>query len=541
MSELSCMIFKSTALVLSIAVAGCAGDNDYRDHDSPPVMTAVARCDQLAQSAFKDTNFKIVSHNSAGKFTAPDGKEFSATPAFCRVAATLKPTADSNIDIEVWLPSNDWNGRYIGLGNGGFAGSIDYVSLIAGIKRGYAVAHTDMGTARADAGGGAISLAGHPEKIIDWGHRSTHLMTLIAKDLVGQYYSKSNYKSYFMGCSTGGGQGIHEAQRYPSDYDGILVGAPANNRVATHTSLMWSGAAPRVTPEAGLPFDKILLLHKSVVAACDPSDGVVDGIISRPELCDFNPNILQCVGGDDGACLSASQTDTVRRLYQGPINKNTGESIFAGQAKGSELGWLVFTYPIPPSGQVLYDDLFYWVFGPSFSWRNFDYGGDFVAAQNVLSSNVDATSPDLASFKNLGGKIILYQGLADQLIPPGQVVRYLDAVSKGTGQVSDFMRLFNVPGMTHCAGGSAPNIFGQNLDISSIPGNPEVDILSALERWVESGVAPEKVLASQYTDNDLSKGNVVRTRPLCVYPKIARYTGHGDTNSAESFTCENPS
>lgn len=532
------MGINTLALFLAGAVIGCGGRSHPPRESQPPVLSLAQKCEALTRSTPSDTTFTVVEHRQAGDFKDPLGITSASLPAFCRVAATLKPTSDSNIKVEIWLPADGWNGRYVGLGNGGFAGTLDYPALASGLKRGYAVAHTDMGTSTDNPAGSGQGLIGHPERIIDWGHRSTHLMTAVAKDLVRHYYGQPKFSSYFTGCSTGGGQGLHEAQRYPTDYDGILVGAPANDRVATHTSLMWSGAAARTSPDVALPLQKLQILNKAVVAACDSADGVTDGLVSQPAQCKFDPQVLQCRAGDGDDCLTAGQLSAVQKLYQGPVDSRSGASIYAGQAKGSELGWVAFTYPIAPNGQVLFDDLFYWVFGPSFNWRNFDYGGDFTATQNVLSANVDAASSDLRAFKNRGGKILMYQGLADQLITPGQIVRYLNKVESGTGQTPSFMRLVNVPGMAHCAGGDAPAVFGQGFSLSAKPGDPSQDIFAALERWVEAGEAPEQIVASQFANNDIAAANLVRTRPLCVYPKVARYKGTGDVNSAASFSCE---
>jgi feruloyl esterase len=528
-------------LALAGSLAACGGDDDDDAPAAPPLpaLTQEQLCEQVAQTAFPDATFTNVQHRPQGDFTTPANTVIADLPSFCQVSATLKPSPDSDIKVEVWLPAENWNGKYLGLGNGGYAGTLDFPTLAAGLRRGYAVAHTDMGTAPATALNGTV-LQGHPEKWLDWGYRSTHLMTLLAKETVNKYYMEAPAKSYFVGCSTGGGQALHEAQRFPDDYDGMVVGAPGHNRVGVHTSIMWSWAAAKADQASALPTEKVTLLSNAVLEACDDIDGVRDGLVSRPDQCAFNPRTLRCQAGDAANCLTESQVATVEKLYSGPTNTATGEQLFPGLLPGSESQWSQYTAPAAPGEQPLFGAIFTWVFGPDFDWRAFDYGNDYLAMENALGATVNALDPDLRAFRDRGGKIVAYQGLSDVIVAPGEVVNYFESVENTTGQTGSFMRLFNAPGMGHCSGGNSPDVFGNRLTSAPFAGDPSRDILTALERWVENGEAPDRLVATQYSNNDPATGTVVRTRPLCPYPQVAQYNGSGDTNDEASFSCVVP-
>ncbi|MDD2180541.1 tannase/feruloyl esterase family alpha/beta hydrolase [Acidovorax sp. D2M1] len=522
----------ATVSVSAALVLGCGGGVTRL------VPTAAeAKCQDLAHRAFSGAKLLKVSHHPASTFTTPSNAAIPNVPAFCQVSASLQPSADSDIRVEVWLPAEGWNGKYLGLGNGGYGGSLNYSALSQGLARKYAVAHTDMGTAPSTSRDGS-PLLNHPEKWVDWGYRSTHLMTLFAKEVSSMYYARVPSKSYFMGCSTGGGQGIHEAVRFPDDYDGIIAGAPGSNRLGAHQSVLWSWASSKASPESALPAAKLTLLADSVMAACDSLDGVSDKIISRPERCTFNPKVLQCSGADDASCLTTSQVSTVNAIYAGPRNRLTGELIFQGPLPGSEASWGMYVGAAPPEALVPFGAIFHWVFGKEWDWRTFDWGQDVITMERTIGQMVSAVNPDVRAFRDRGGKLISFQGLADSLKPPNDMERYLHNVEVVTGQSSSFVRLFNAPGMGHCSGGSAPNAFGNDLTSGSVaPGDPTRDLLTALEHWVEKGVAPDRIVATQFSGSDLSTRTIVRTRPLCAAPKIARYNGSGDTNIESSFTC----
>ncbi|MEN8503549.1 MULTISPECIES: tannase/feruloyl esterase family alpha/beta hydrolase [Paraburkholderia] len=529
--------FACAAAIFS--VGGCGGIDETPASNIPaPVVSNAERCQQLAKMVFPIATFTTVGEIHAGDFTAPDTTIVKNLPEFCRVAASLTPSSDSNIRVEVWMPAEGWNGKYLGLGNGGYAGLLDYPSLGAGISRGYAVAHTDMGTYPATSFDGK-PLMGHPEKWIDWGYRSTHLMTMFAKAVAQQYYSAAPTKSYFMGCSTGGGQAIHEATQYPADYDGVIVGAPANDRIGTHIGIATSWEL-LTTKNGGVPAAKLNLLYNEVVSACDSLDGVTDGIISQPDQCKFNPATLQCKGADAANCLTASQVGAIEALYAGVSNSSTGETIYPPFKKGSEQQWLPITFfpgPVPPFG-----DLFNWVLGANFSFETFDYVNDTATMNSVLGPILNATSPDLTTFKSRGGKIIAFNGLADPLIPAGGLESYLEKVAKSAGDSRSFVRLFEVPGMGHCSGGIGVNKFGSSISTDApFPGDSSRDLLAALDKWADSGAAPDRIVATKFADDDQTKGVVTRTFPLCPYPQVAKYDGHGDISQESSYTCGSPS
>jgi feruloyl esterase len=495
-------------------------------------MVLISECPKLAEKAMPGVAITVAESVPAGNFTTPEGFTIADVPAFCRVAATLKPSADSNIRVEVWLPIENWNRRFLGLGNGGFAGTLNPIALAQGLQRGFAVAHTDMGTSPNVAEG----LVGRPERVIDWGWRSTHEMTLFSKSMTRALYAQAPSKSYFMGCSTGGGQGLHEAQRFPDDYDGIAVGAPANERVATHASILWNWMAVQASQAPALSGAKRTLWRDAVIKACDADDGVTDGLLGQPDKCAWTPRLQQCAGADGPDCFTAEEATAIEKIYEGPKDTRTGARIFAGLSKGTEENTSVYAFfPTFP----VFGELFQIVFGTDWDWRGFDFGVDFQASQAAIGSTVNADVPDLRAFKSRGGKMIMYTGWADQFIAPKQTIDYFKRIDSASN-ASTFARLFVAPGMAHCGGGSAPNYFGQDVGTAPFAGDASRDLLTALMQWSEGGAAPNTLVATQYSDGNASTGSIVRTRPLCAFPKVARYLGAGSTDVAENFSCADP-
>jgi feruloyl esterase len=471
---------------------------------------AGASCTDLPNEKLPHTRILTAQQIGGGSFLPPATKEpLSGLPAFCRVVAALHPVADSDIRVEVWLPVTGWNGRALGTGNGGFAGSISYGALADGLRNGNAVANTDMGMA-VPAGRDASLFINRPERWRDWGYRATHEMAVFEAALIRAFYGRPAAHSYFSGCSTGGEQALMEAQRFPADYDGIIAGAPANNRTGVHISILWNYMA---TQRAYIPADKLQVLHEAVLKACDLQDGLVDGLIGNPFACKFDPAALLCKAGQTRHCLSSDQVETARRIYAGPIDPATGKQIYPGVPKGSELDWGRFGPPPGTKSEPPYNPIFQWVFGENWDWRTFNLSRSPQQMQQTLGKYVNATDGNLTRFRERGGKLIAYHGLADWLVVPGEALRYRDDMLRETKglKADEFYRLYLIPGMAHCGGGVGPN---------------RMEALQPLTQWVEKGIAPGTLAATG-----------VLQRPICAYPMMAHYRGTGDPNQPASFTC----
>lgn len=482
-------------------------------------------CEDLARLQLPDTTVTRAETVAAGAFVPPkdfpwpggtppeDFIPYKDLPSFCRVAASIRPTADSDIQLEVWMPEQGWNEKFAGVGNGGFWGQIMYPAMNEPLTRGYAVASTDTGHEGAvDDGSFAV---GHPEKLVDHGYRAIHEMTVKAKAIIAERYGDGPRQSYWLGCSTGGRQGLMEAQRFPDDYDGISSGAPANNWVPLMASGVWITAA--LTDAGGIPEAKFPVIQNAAVTACDSKDGVTDRVIGDPTHCDFDPAVLECKGGDGPDCLTAAQVESLRKIYAGPKNPRTGEQVFPGVEPGSELELPVF------SRFRIYEN--YWrqlVFNePAWDLRALDFDRDVARAIELEDGVLAATEPDLTAFAARGGKLFLWHGWNDTMITPRNTIHYYEDVvaTMGAERVKDSVRLFMLPGVLHCSGGE---------------GAFDVDHLSVLEEWVEEGKAPDRVIARR----PLGEGTE-RTRPLCPYPQVARHNGTGSTDEAANFRCTN--
>ena len=484
----------------------------------------------------------------AGPLHAPAafGGPAGVVPGRCVVQAITRPSKDSEIHLEVWLPLSGWNGKYLQVGNGGWAGAVDEAALADPLRRGYAVAGTDDGH-RSDGPVPSASWAvGHPEKLIDFGYRAVHETSVQAKAIVRTYYGRDAALSYFNGCSDGGREALMEAQRYPEDFAGIIAGSPANNWSHLFTGFVWNEQA---LAQNSIPAAKLAAIQKAVLAACDALDGVKDGLIEDPRACNFDPASLLCKAGDIADCLTAGQVAALRKIYSGPRNPRTGEQIFPGYAMGTEAipgNWSLWI--LPPAVQASFGNSYYGqaVFEQSnwdFHTLNFDQDVRFgdIKAGSVLNAN----NPDLRSFRANGGKLIQYHGWGDAAISPLNSIAYYESVRAflsrfpdarhANADVADFYRLFMVPGMSHCSGGVGPTDFGNARNASRA--DAEHNILSALETWVERGTAPAKLIGTGTVVGDPAKP---LTRPLCPYPQTAHYLGIGDSNSAVNFVCAVP-
>jgi feruloyl esterase len=434
-------------------------------------------------------------------------------PAHCRVAATLTPSNDSHIEMELWLPAENWNGKFLAVGNGGWAGNIETGGMAAGLARGYAAASNDTG----HKGGSASFALGHPEKLVDFGYRAMHEMAVQSKAIIQAFYNRRPQLSYYQGCSTGGRQGLMSAQRYPEDFDAIIAGAPVNN--VLHLNIQSVARQIEMLREPGriMPAEKITLFANAVVAACDANDGVKDNIINDPQSCRFDPQTLVCKAGDAADCLTAQQVTTARRAYEA-VKTSKGSFVYPGSSPGFETG-----YRMPTPGKPinsLYADTPRYVGRQDANWdaMTFDLDTDLALALKN-GGYIESTDPNLAKFKARGGKLLLYHGWADPGPAPENSINYVSAVADMLGgKQDDWMRLFLMPGVGHCRGGVGPD---------------SADFLGAMERWREQGQAPAQIVASRAA----ARGRTEMSRPLCPHPQVAKYNGTGSTDDAKNFVC----
>jgi hypothetical protein len=509
---------RASILLLAASAAGLAA--------APAHAADRGACAALAQGVkVPNMTVTLATEVAAGAFSLPavaggpggPPMNFAALPAFCRVAGTIRPTADSDIRFEVWMPLAGWNGKFVGGGNGVWAGSIAYGDMVGPLSRGYATAASDVGHQGSPLDGSF--LVGHPDKLVDFGHRAVHETAVAAKATVGAFYGSPPRRSLYASCSTGGRIGLMEAYRYPRDYDAISAMAPANPMVPLMVLSLWTGNAAMKDEASRIPPPKFQLVKNAAMTACDARDGVKDGVIANPPACRFDPGVLRCKGGDAADCLTATQVTALREIYAGPRNPRTGARIYPGFAPGSES-----QLPALTSGPEPFPVATTFFRGPVFGdarwdFRRFDYDKDVERALAYGHDALDVPPTGLGRFFADGRKLLLTHGWADGLIPAGSTVSFYEALTKSIGrtQAADGVRLFMVPGMGHCAGGDGPSV---------------IDTLGALEQWVDTGVAPERLVASN------PPGAPPRTRPLCPHPQVAKYTGSGSSDEERNFRCQ---
>jgi feruloyl esterase len=540
-------------LVAAVLISFCMGLGARGQERGGAPASAAAKtqesCESLQRLVLPGAKVTSAVRVAAGEFAPPSnatprlaGSEAlrKKLPAFCRLAVVATPSADSAINIEVWLPESGWNGKFRGQGNGGFAGEIIYLGLETAVLAGYASASTDTGHSGTPTD--AKWALGHPEKVTDFGYRAIHEMTRISKAAAEAYYGSAPRRSYFASCSNGGRQGLMEAQRYPEDYDGILAGAPAND--FTHLLTNALSNAQALTSEEGsyIPASKIPALARVVNAACDAQDGVADGLVNDPRRCRFDPSTMLCKDSDSDQCLTAKQVTTMKKLYSGGHDAH-GNPIFPGYVPGAEdgqAGWILWITGLAPGKSLLFafsNGFFSNMVYEKADWNYKDANLDAALklAEEKTARKLNATDTDLSHFKARGGKLVLYHGWNDPAISALNTVDYFERVVKKMGRpgTEPFARLYLLPGMQHCGSGPGPNSFGEWSGDSA---DPQRNISLALEQWVEKGIAPGAVIATKYV-NDEERDGVKMRRPLCPYPQVAQYKGSGDTNDAKNFIC----
>ena len=494
-------------------------------------MLQAAPCDALQAVSLQRGSITAVEFVAAGTAASGRGGRGGSTtplPAHCRVAATLTPSADSHIEMELWLPTENWNGKFLAVGNGAWAGSIVTAAMADGLRRGYATASNDTG----HTGGSASFVIGHPEKLVDFAYRAMHEMTVQSKTLIQAFYRRGPQLSYYQGCSTGGRQGLMAAQRFPEDFDAIIAGAPVYNMVHLNVSQVALQVEMLRNPSRLVPPEKRMLFANAVVAACDARDGVKDGIVSEPRACKFDPSILACKEGDRPDCLTPAQVENARSAWA-PATTKGGAMVYPGRSPGFESGWRI---PTPGAAlNPLFADMPRFVGRQDPNWdpMTFDLDKDLALALKN-GGFVEANDPNLAKFKARGGKLLLYHGWADPGPAPENTINYYDAVNKTLGgRQDDWMRLFLMPGVGHCGGGVGPD---------------QADFLGAMERWKEQGVAPGQITATRQAGRGGSPPSPAgsggpgtpMSRPLCPHPQVARYSGSGSTDEAKNFSCVAP-
>lgn len=486
---------------------------------APIAQAATTACRDLALLRLPGTLITTAVEVS-GAFDTGSGRPLELPPV-CRVAGTIHPA----IRFEVWLPLGEvYNGRFQAVGGGGLAGNISYPAMATAVRAGFATASTDTGHRSTDS----LWLA-DPQRREDYGYRAIHEMTVQAKAVIETYYGSNPAYSYFNGCSTGGRQGLMEAQRFPNDYDGILSGAPVNTFTTLHMAQLWTAHATLIEEGAALTAEDFALVNSRVMAQCDARDGVEDGILTDPSTCDFNPRELVCSGRSTRSCLAEPKVAALEKIYQGPVNPRTGVQIYPGLEPGGEHaqpgnpGWAMimngtqpFFIDIPVLGGMGFENA-------RWDWRSFDFDQDITLLDGKLAHVLNAVNPDLRDFRAQDGKLILYHGWNDPGVMPqrtidfyNEIVAFADRATgvDGAAFTDEYVRLYMMPGVGHCSGGVGPD---------------QADFFSALVDWVEKDTPPASIVASK-ADGSMS-------RPLCPHPQVAVYN-RGDTNTAASFRCE---
>lgn len=523
---------------------------------APAQASHWASCKSLENLILPEGSVSLVQHVPAGVFSAPDGRKHDV-PEFCRIAGVVTPASGADINFEVWLPAAEkWNGRYYQHGEGSSGGKIDYSALAGFVTEGATGAATDDGFKRetiTDRSNLFTHLfVGQSARVIEHAYGALKVTTDNAKSVIRAYYGKAARHSYFEGCSGGGSYAWQAAQRFPEDWDGFLIGAPANNALGYFAASAWNGRK-WLDPEARIPTRKLPAIQRAALASCSPQAHVLNGIAADPRFCRFDPAKLACSQTDTDDCLTQAQIRTLRNIYSGPRNPRTGEQLYPGFPPTTEVAWAgalttddkrANTVPF----SVLAARIFYRYALDDLQWDanslNFDSDLSFVEQKKVASENLksvmNATDPDWSLLQKRGTKILMYFGWGDQALTPLEGISYYGKAIQAMGGIArtqDFFRLFLVPGMLHCGKGPGANSFGQSRQSApALKDDAAHDTGRALEAWVENGREPNRIVAAKYINDDPASG-VAFTRPLCPYPQIAVYSGSGDTSEALNFAC----
>jgi feruloyl esterase len=547
-----------TAVAAAVAIAFLASCT------TPPVQHAAVKPGDCA--ALTGVTSEMATITAATPVAAADMVGTTkATAPFCRVQGVARPSSDSVINFEVWLPASAsaWTGRLKTDGTGGYAGATPIPRMNADLAMGFAVAGSDMGHTGGESPDWTLN---HPEKVSDWGYRAHYFVTTAAKAVTNAYYGKPASKAYFEGCSNGGRQAMMMAQRYPDLFDGIVAGAPSQFYGDTLLSLVWTGHSqvPVLGQPPVLSAEKRAMMTAGALAACDANDGLADRQITNPRACKFDPAVLQCTGAETPDCLTPAQLRAARAVYNG-IPTPDGKQRWNGPVIGSEADWIPAFADNGGYG-VFIGHFVYAQRTPPFAPRSLDVVAEYDRIKAAVAPFMTAPSPDLSRFKARGGKLIQYHGWNDAVVAPHTSPNYMHALAqferlKGSSPaafdeaverlsaadvaaaagthgaaVRDYHRLFMLPNVAHCGGGTGPsNIGGGTGDPLPAFRDADHDVVLALARWVEQGVPPESIVATSLKD-----GAVVRQRPVCVYPKEARYKGSGSADADTSFTCVDP-
>lgn len=553
-----------TLSVLSgvLLLTACSGGNE----NSPVGVAAPLACDGLTA-----VTADAVTITSATSVTAPlTVSGVTVDTPFCRVQGVAKPSSDSEINFEVWLPPSGtaWTGRLKLNGTGGYAGATPYARLAQDVADGFVTAGSDMGHIGGESPNWTLN---HPEKVKDWGLRAHYYVATAAKALSKAFYGKPVSHSYFAGCSNGGRQAMMMAQRFPELFDGIAAGAPSMFYPDALMALLWMGKlqVPVLGQPTVLPAAKRALITERVLAACDANDGLTDGQITNPRACTFDPAILRCGGADAANCLTDQELNVVQEIYRG-THTETGVQRWGGPVLGSEPGWDPSFADNGGFGRFI-GHYVYSMESPPFNWRNLNFSTDYDFIKQILTPVTSAPSPDISAFKARGGKLIQYHGWNDPLVTPQVSPNYFNALTQfeslkalpkaefdqriealSPGDVSStalamastvqqYHRLFMMPGVPHCgieATATGPNAIGGGfVEPPKAFRDADHHVVSAVIKWVEEGAAPETIIATKFAPDGTT---VVRQRPLCPYPKQAVYKGSGDVNVASNFSCEMP-